>query len=137
MEKFETIDLQCLLGSEMLKGLDPKILGTTLVEVILVKGHFFPSIVKVRPMGKGDAITVDINAIALFRQAIGSSPGINDGTTRPENFGIVVNDEVLHRVMTMVKESTFVDQVVKAVVDTEEDCTKNDERSGKMVCDDS
>ncbi|GJY51389.1 hypothetical protein Tco_0442236 [Tanacetum coccineum] len=82
MEKFETIDLQCLLGSEMLKGLDPKILAG-------------------------------------------------------RNFGIVVNDEVLHRVMTMVKESTFVDQVVKAVVDTEEDCTKNDERSGKMVCDDS
>ncbi|GKD47137.1 hypothetical protein Tco_1271782, partial [Tanacetum coccineum] len=34
--------------------------------------------------GKCDAITVDINAIALFRQAIGSSPGRNDGTTSPE-----------------------------------------------------
>nr|GEY14929.1 hypothetical protein [Tanacetum cinerariifolium] len=34
------------------------------------------------------------------------------------HFDIVVNDEVLHRVMTLVKESTFVHQVVKAVVDT-------------------
>ncbi|GJY56005.1 mitochondrial proton/calcium exchanger protein-like protein isoform X1 [Tanacetum coccineum] len=83
---FETVDPQCLLGFEMLEGLDPKILGSllkstdfatliflryilisglgvvfdfevislrgsTLVEVNLVKGHIFPSIVKVRPVG--------------------------------------------------------------------------------------
>ncbi|GKB34887.1 hypothetical protein Tco_0879829 [Tanacetum coccineum] len=35
----------------MLEGLDRKILGSTLVEVILVKGHVFSSIVKVRPVG--------------------------------------------------------------------------------------
>ncbi|GKB75333.1 hypothetical protein Tco_0942228 [Tanacetum coccineum] len=34
-------------------------------------------------------------------------------------------------------ESTFVDQVVKAVVDIEDDYTENDECSSKMVCDDS
>nr|GEW05818.1 hypothetical protein [Tanacetum cinerariifolium] len=35
--------------------------------------------------GKCDAITFDINSIALFRQAIGSSPRRNDGTTSPES----------------------------------------------------
>ncbi|GJS81406.1 hypothetical protein Tco_0747947 [Tanacetum coccineum] len=35
--------------------------------------------------GKCDAITVYMNAIALFRQAIGSSPGRNDGTARLES----------------------------------------------------
>ncbi|GKF49563.1 retrotransposon protein, putative, ty1-copia subclass, partial [Tanacetum coccineum] len=35
--------------------------------------------------GKHDAIIVEINAIALFRQAIGSSPGRNDRTTSPES----------------------------------------------------
>ncbi|GKE54485.1 hypothetical protein Tco_1489641, partial [Tanacetum coccineum] len=35
--------------------------------------------------GKRDATTVDINAIALLRQAIGSSPGRNTRTARPES----------------------------------------------------
>ncbi|GJW16799.1 hypothetical protein Tco_0024235 [Tanacetum coccineum] len=35
--------------------------------------------------GKRDAIIVDMNAIALFRQAIGSSPGRNDRTASPES----------------------------------------------------
>ncbi|GJR91312.1 hypothetical protein Tco_0215323 [Tanacetum coccineum] len=35
--------------------------------------------------GKRDAITVDTNSIALFRQAIGSSPSRNDGTASPES----------------------------------------------------
>ncbi|GKE15591.1 hypothetical protein Tco_1423168 [Tanacetum coccineum] len=52
-------------------------------------------------------------------------------------FCIVMNDELLHRVVTIVKESTFVDQIVKVVVDTEEDYTENDGCSGKTVCDDS
>ncbi|GJZ68541.1 hypothetical protein Tco_0631781 [Tanacetum coccineum] len=78
-------------------------------------------------LGKCDAITVDMNGIDLLRQAIGSSPGRNDGTTRP----------ALHIVVIMVKESTFVDQVVTVVVDIEEDCTKNGGCSSKMVCDDS
>ncbi|GJZ12902.1 hypothetical protein Tco_0548132 [Tanacetum coccineum] len=34
-------------------------------------------------------------------------------------------------------ESKFVDQVVKVVVDTEEDCIENDGCSCKTVCDDS
>ncbi|GJW51247.1 hypothetical protein Tco_0092598 [Tanacetum coccineum] len=80
--------------------------------------------------GKRDSITVDINAIALLRQAIGSSPGRNVGTARPKSiefglhFGIFVDDEVFHRVV--VKEITFVDQAVKAVIDTKEDCIEND-----------
>ncbi|GKA12555.1 retrovirus-related pol polyprotein from transposon TNT 1-94 [Tanacetum coccineum] len=85
--------------------------------------------------GKRDAITVDMNAIALLRQAIGSSPGRNDGIARPESgkyFGIFVNDEVLHKVVTVMKESTFVDKVVKAIVDTEEDCIENDGCSGRI-----
>nr|GEU65067.1 hypothetical protein [Tanacetum cinerariifolium] len=50
---------------------------------------------------------------------------------------VVPDDEVLHGTVTVVKEITFVNQVVKAVVDTEEDCTKNDGCSSKMVWDDS
>ncbi|GKA74157.1 hypothetical protein Tco_0780459 [Tanacetum coccineum] len=53
------------------------------------------------------------------------------------HFGIDVDDEVLHKAVTVVKESTFVDQVVKFVVDIEEDCTKNDGCLCKIVCDDS
>ncbi|GJR83916.1 hypothetical protein Tco_0154701 [Tanacetum coccineum] len=53
------------------------------------------------------------------------------------HFGSVVDDKVLHRVMTVVKESTFVDQWVKVVVNTKEDYTENDGCSGKKVCDDS
>ncbi|GKC38892.1 hypothetical protein Tco_1051276 [Tanacetum coccineum] len=48
---FKTVDPQCLLASKMLEGLDPKILGSTLVEVILVKWHVFPTIVKAHPVG--------------------------------------------------------------------------------------
>ncbi|GKF66930.1 hypothetical protein Tco_0193447 [Tanacetum coccineum] len=70
--------------------------------------------------GKCDAITVYMNAIALFRQAIGSSPEGNDMFSEElmmldnyfkfgKFFCIVANDELLHRVMTVVKESTFVD----------------------------
>ncbi|GKB73590.1 hypothetical protein Tco_0935002 [Tanacetum coccineum] len=87
---FEIVDPQCLLGSKMLEGLDPKILGSlfkstnfatliflryilisrlgvvtdfkvvslrgsTLVEVNLVKGHEFPTIIKVesKSLSKG------------------------------------------------------------------------------------
>ncbi|GKC50581.1 hypothetical protein Tco_1073326 [Tanacetum coccineum] len=35
--------------------------------------------------GKCDAIKVNINAVALFRQAIRSSPGRNDGTASPDS----------------------------------------------------
>ncbi|GJT08685.1 hypothetical protein Tco_0843147 [Tanacetum coccineum] len=34
---------------------------------------------------KCDATTIDINAISLLRQAIGSSPGRNTGTASPES----------------------------------------------------
>nr|GEX31430.1 hypothetical protein [Tanacetum cinerariifolium]GEX33076.1 hypothetical protein [Tanacetum cinerariifolium] len=78
--------------------------------------------------GKRNAITFDINAIALFRQAIGSSPARNDGTARPESSwgNSACDDEVLHRVMIMLKESTFINQVVTVVVDTDEDYIEND-----------
>ncbi|GJV69194.1 hypothetical protein Tco_1484703 [Tanacetum coccineum] len=51
--EFKIVDPQFLLGFEMLDGLDPKILrvvalrGSSLVEVILVKGHAFPTSVKI------------------------------------------------------------------------------------------
>ncbi|GJT02595.1 hypothetical protein Tco_0823764 [Tanacetum coccineum] len=51
--EIETLDPQFLLGSELLEGLGPKMLGgSTVVEVILVIGQFVLSIVKVRPIGK-------------------------------------------------------------------------------------
>ncbi|GJX02665.1 hypothetical protein Tco_0188581 [Tanacetum coccineum] len=60
--ELETLDPQFLLGSELLEILDSTILdllfyptffvalGTTAVEVILVKGRLVPSIVKVLPI---------------------------------------------------------------------------------------
>ncbi|GKB98384.1 hypothetical protein Tco_0984521 [Tanacetum coccineum] len=79
--------------------------------------------------GKCDAITVDINAIALFRQAIGSSPGRNDGTASPGSIGsrmhvgIVVDDEVLHKLVGMVEKNELVEELMIAVVDTEQNLT--------------
>ncbi|GJS72861.1 hypothetical protein Tco_0705702 [Tanacetum coccineum] len=64
--EFETLDPQFLLGSEMLDGLDPKILrvvalrGSSLVEVILVKGHAFPTSVKVATGCSQDPIVLGI-----------------------------------------------------------------------------
>ncbi|GJY35410.1 hypothetical protein Tco_0420788 [Tanacetum coccineum] len=55
---------------------------------------------------KCDAITVDINVIAMFRQAIGSSPGRNNGTASPES-SMVVDDEVLHKLVSMVEKNEF------------------------------
>ncbi|GJT18038.1 hypothetical protein Tco_0876744 [Tanacetum coccineum] len=50
--EFKIVDPQFMLGSELLEGLGPKMLGGTIgVEVILVIGHFVPSIVKVHPVG--------------------------------------------------------------------------------------
>ncbi|GKC26984.1 hypothetical protein Tco_1034278 [Tanacetum coccineum] len=72
--------------------------------------------------GKHDAITVDINAIALLRQAIRSSPGRNDGTTSPKSgmdVGIIVDDEVLHKLISMVKKNELFEELMSAVVDTE------------------
>nr|GEV76588.1 hypothetical protein [Tanacetum cinerariifolium] len=101
--------------------------------------------------GKRDAITVDMNGIALLRETqlvvvvklegndmnFEELMGLDNRFKFGKHFGIVVNDEVLHRVVTVVKESTFVDQVVKVIIDTKEDCTKSDGCSGKMVCDDT
>ncbi|GJY76230.1 hypothetical protein Tco_0481346 [Tanacetum coccineum] len=79
--------------------------------------------------GKRDAITVDINAIALFRQAIGSSPGRNDRTTSPKSgmhVGIIVDDEVLHKLVSMVEKNELVEELMIAAVDTEQNVTEFD-----------
>nr|GEY86863.1 hypothetical protein [Tanacetum cinerariifolium] len=78
---------------------------------------------------KRDAITVDINAIALFRRANGSSPGRNDGTTSLESgihVGMVMDDEVLHKLVSMVEKNELVEEVMIAVVDTEQNLSEFD-----------
>ncbi|GJZ04300.1 hypothetical protein Tco_0537575 [Tanacetum coccineum] len=82
--------------------------------------------------GKCDATIVDINAIALFRQAIRSSPGRNDGTSSLESIGsgmdvgIVVDDELLHKLISMVEKNELVEELMIAVVDTELNVTEFD-----------
>ncbi|GJR36939.1 hypothetical protein Tco_1212623 [Tanacetum coccineum] len=78
---------------------------------------------------KHDAITVDINAIALLRQAIGSSPGRNDETTSPKtgmDVGIVVDDEVLHKLISMVEKNELFEELSIAIVDTKQNLTEFD-----------
>ncbi|GKA53306.1 hypothetical protein Tco_0746621 [Tanacetum coccineum] len=91
--------------------------------------------------GKRDATTVDINAIALLKQAIRSSPGRNTGTTSPESIcgnstggcceagkhvDIVMDDEVLHKLVSMVEKNDLFEELMIAVVDTELNLTEFD-----------
>ncbi|GKC57403.1 hypothetical protein Tco_1085001, partial [Tanacetum coccineum] len=78
--------------------------------------------------GKCDAITVDINAIALFKQAIRSSHGRNVRTVIESRMdvGIVVDDEVLHKMISMVEKNEFIEELMIAVVDTEQNVTEFD-----------
>ncbi|GJV13297.1 hypothetical protein Tco_0126840 [Tanacetum coccineum] len=77
--------------------------------------------------GKRDAITVDINSIALFKQEIGSSPSRNIRTTSPEmDVGIVVDDEVLHKMISMVEKNECVKELMIAVMDTKQNVTEFD-----------
>ncbi|GJV04131.1 hypothetical protein Tco_1337700 [Tanacetum coccineum] len=87
--------------------------------------------------GKHDATTVGINAIALLRKAIGSSPGRKTRTPRPEFIGetqfvagkhvdIVVDDEVLHKLVSMVEKNELFDELMIVVVDTEPNVTEYD-----------
>nr|GEY53886.1 hypothetical protein [Tanacetum cinerariifolium] len=80
--------------------------------------------------GKHDAITVNINAIALFRQEIRSSPGRNDGTVSLEsscgNTACVVDDEVLYKLVSMVEKNDLLEELMIAVVDTEQNLTMFD-----------
>ncbi|GKD08953.1 hypothetical protein Tco_1188638 [Tanacetum coccineum] len=82
--------------------------------------------------GKCDAITVDINAIGLFRQAIGSSPGRNNGRASPESIesgmyvDIVMDDEVLYKLISMVEKNELVEELMIAVVDTKQNLTEFD-----------
>ncbi|GJR92883.1 hypothetical protein Tco_0265057 [Tanacetum coccineum] len=82
--------------------------------------------------GKHDAIIVDINAISLLRQAIGSSPERNDGAASPESIGsgmdvgIVVDDEVFHKLISMVEKNELFEELMIAVVDTEQNLTEFD-----------
>ncbi|GKC71691.1 hypothetical protein Tco_1117574 [Tanacetum coccineum] len=82
--------------------------------------------------GKRYTIIVDINDIALFRQAIGSSPGRNDETASPKSIGsgmgvgIVMDDEVLHKLISMVKNNELFEELMTTVVDTEQNLTELD-----------
>ncbi|GKC88926.1 hypothetical protein Tco_1149575 [Tanacetum coccineum] len=72
-------------------------------------------------------MTVDINAIALFIQAIGSSPGRNDGTAIvSEILVMVVDDEVLLKLVSMVDKNELFEELMIAVVDTEQNLTEFD-----------
>nr|GEV59376.1 hypothetical protein [Tanacetum cinerariifolium] len=77
-----------------------------------------------------DATTVDINAIALLRQAIRSSPRRNIGTTSLElivktklvagkHVDIVVDDKVLHKLVSMVENNDLFKELMIVVMDTE------------------
>ncbi|GJV39818.1 hypothetical protein Tco_1418258 [Tanacetum coccineum] len=72
--------------------------------------------------------TVDINAIALLRQAIRSSTCRKTGTARPESnwensvgkhVDNVVDDEVLHKLVSMVEKNEMFDELMIVVVDIE------------------
>ncbi|GJX36132.1 hypothetical protein Tco_0247689 [Tanacetum coccineum] len=56
---------------------------------------------------------------------------------RSKEPNIVVDDEVLHKIMNMVKKSRIIKQLVKAIVDNEKDCTVIDGCFDMKVCDDS
>nr|GEU51335.1 ribonuclease H-like domain-containing protein [Tanacetum cinerariifolium] len=115
---------------------------------------------------KHDVIVMDRNAIALFRLAIRSSPGRNDGTARLESRGetqlvaavklqkidkhfveqmvvrelleadIVGNEKVLHKIMNVVERDNIVEQLVITVIDSEYDCTKFDDLVDRKDCSD-
>nr|GEV02232.1 hypothetical protein [Tanacetum cinerariifolium] len=71
---------------------------------------------------KRDVIAMVRNAIALFKLVIGSSPGGNDGTARPEKFleaYIVDNEKVLQKIMRVVEKGNIVEKLVMTVVDSE------------------
>ncbi|GJX03750.1 hypothetical protein Tco_0189666 [Tanacetum coccineum] len=82
--------------------------------------------------GKRDATTVDINAITLLRQAIRSSPGKTTRTIRPESnwgnsvYDIIVDDEVLHKLVSMAEKNELFDELMIAVVDIEQSLTEFD-----------
>ncbi|GJX98012.1 hypothetical protein Tco_0355031 [Tanacetum coccineum] len=80
--------------------------------------------------GKHNEIIIDINAIALFRQAIGSSPGRNDGTTIlslvvESMLVVVVNLEGYHIDFEKLMNE-FVEELMIAVVDTKQNVTEFD-----------
>ncbi|GJV39878.1 hypothetical protein Tco_1418318 [Tanacetum coccineum] len=70
------------------------------------------------------------NAIALFKLAIGSSPGRNDGTIDKHFVELMVvgelleadtigNEKVLYRIVNVVERDNTVEQLVITVVDSE------------------
>ncbi|GJT21538.1 hypothetical protein Tco_0891475 [Tanacetum coccineum] len=82
--------------------------------------------------GKHNATTVDINVIALLRQTIGSSLGKKleqqdlslIGETQfvvevGKHVDFVVDDEVLHMLVSMVEKNELFDELMIAVMDTE------------------
>ncbi|GJY05940.1 hypothetical protein Tco_0371880 [Tanacetum coccineum] len=74
--------------------------------------------------GNHDAIIVDINAIALFRQAIRSSPDemmnrSHESIVSEILVGMVVDDEVLHKLVSMVEKDELLEELMITIVDIE------------------
>ncbi|GJW87335.1 hypothetical protein Tco_0162675 [Tanacetum coccineum] len=85
--------------------------------------------------GKRDVTTVGIIAIALLRQAIRSSPRRNTETASPESIygkstdkhvDIVVDDEVLHKLVSMFENNDLFEELMIVVVDIELNLTEFD-----------
>ncbi|GKD07548.1 hypothetical protein Tco_1187233, partial [Tanacetum coccineum] len=60
---------------------------------------------------------------------IGSSPGRNDGTASPESgmdVGIIVDDEMLHKLISMIEKNELFEELMIIVVDTEQNLTEFD-----------
>ncbi|GKB65537.1 hypothetical protein Tco_0921723, partial [Tanacetum coccineum] len=63
--------------------------------------------------------------MALLRQVIGSSPRRNDGTASPEmDVDIVLDDEVLHKLISMVEKNELFEELMIAIVDTKQNLTE-------------
>ncbi|GJY53618.1 hypothetical protein Tco_0445282 [Tanacetum coccineum] len=78
---------------------------------------------------KRDATIVGINVVALLRQGIRSSTGRKIGTTIPESgmdVDIVVDDEVLHKLISMVEKNELDEELIIDFVDTEQNLTEFD-----------
>ncbi|GKG12921.1 hypothetical protein Tco_0349881, partial [Tanacetum coccineum] len=91
---------------------------------------------------KCEATIVVINAIALLRQAILSSPGRNTRAARPESswensacgcgeiagflVDMVVDDEMFHKLMSMVEKNELFKELMILVMDTEQNLIELD-----------
>ncbi|GJU09530.1 hypothetical protein Tco_1131926 [Tanacetum coccineum] len=66
--------------------------------------------------------------LALFRQLIGLSTGRNDGIVIESGMdvGIVADDEVVHKLISMVEKNELFEELMIVVVDTGQNLTELD-----------